>query len=129
MVLSAANRTLTPAALEAATVAESHSTAGDGPFGFSTDHFPLGFDADDPQLRAAATLLRVLFVNDLRNLQTQVDRLIVEMQVPFTPCPPSRRPFIHPRNPPPLPRVHSSQPANAARSVPVRASCWVQATG
>jgi hypothetical protein len=81
MVLSAANRTLTPAALEAATVAESHSTAGDGAFGFSTDQFPLGFEVDDSQLHAAATLLRVLFVNDLRNLQTQVDRLIVEMQV------------------------------------------------
>lgn len=81
MVLSAANRTLTPAALEAATEVESHITDGGGALGFSTEHFPLGFDADDPQLHAAATLLRVLFVNDLRNLQTQVDRLIVEMQV------------------------------------------------
>lgn len=82
MVVSAANRMLTPAALEAATVAgdwENHSTGG-GVFGFSSDHFPLGFECDDAQLKGAATLLRVLFVNDLRNLQTQVDRLIVEMQ-------------------------------------------------
>jgi hypothetical protein len=92
MVVSAANRMLTPAALEAATVAgdwENHSTGG-GVFGFSSDHFPLGFECDDAQLKGAATLLRVLFVNDLRNLQTQVDRLIVEMQVQPSSSPPSR---------------------------------------
>mmetsp|Transcript_12285 Transcript_12285/g.16749 ORF Transcript_12285/g.16749 Transcript_12285/m.16749 type:complete len:201 (+) Transcript_12285:3-605(+) len=43
-------------------------------------HFPLGFTLEDVELDAVATLLRILHVNDLRQLQTQVDRLIVEMQ-------------------------------------------------
>jgi|AntAceMinimDraft_11_1070367.scaffolds.fasta_scaffold829354_1 hypothetical protein len=35
----------------------------------------------DAELEAVSTLLRVLYVNDLRTLQSQIDHFIVEMQV------------------------------------------------
>lgn len=42
--------------------------------------FPLGFDLDDEAVASAATVLRLLYINDLRQLQTDADRLIVDVQ-------------------------------------------------
>ncbi|CAG9463617.1 unnamed protein product [Pedinophyceae sp. YPF-701] len=41
---------------------------------------PPGFDTGDAQLNNAASVLRALFVRDLRALQTAVDRALVEVQ-------------------------------------------------
>lgn len=42
--------------------------------------FSLGFSTGDPAVDQAATILRALFVQDLRNLQTQIDDAIEEAQ-------------------------------------------------
>ena len=41
---------------------------------------PLGFETGDLAVDRAATALRCLFINDLRSLQTAVDRLLVSVQ-------------------------------------------------
>lgn len=48
----------------------------------SLDAFPLGFSMEGASERAhaAARVLRLLYINDLRELQTSVDRLIVSAQ-------------------------------------------------
>ena len=43
-------------------------------------HFPLGFETGDPALDRAATVLRMLYVKDLRALQSQVDQTLVSVQ-------------------------------------------------
>jgi len=74
-VVGAAQRILSPAAIEAARsyTASAPSGSQGSLGGFSPDAFPLGFSVGDPQVDAAATILRVLYINDLRHLQTQVD--------------------------------------------------------
>lgn len=42
--------------------------------------YPLGFGTGDAAVDRAATALRCLFINDLRALQTAVDRLLVAVQ-------------------------------------------------
>ncbi|KAK3274841.1 hypothetical protein CYMTET_16980 [Cymbomonas tetramitiformis] len=80
-VLGAAQRVLSPAALEAATGKTASQAGGSSTIGgLPKSKFPLGFSLDDPPLDEAATLLRVLYINDLRRLQTQVDHYIVDMQ-------------------------------------------------
>ena len=42
--------------------------------------FPLGFSTGDAGVDTAATVLRLLYIKDLRALQTQIDEAIVEQQ-------------------------------------------------
>ena len=42
---------------------------------------PLGFTLDDADVTAAAKVLRLLYIEDLRQLQNSVDRLVVNVQV------------------------------------------------
>lgn len=44
------------------------------------EHFPLGFETGDAALDRAATVLRMLYVRDLRGLQSAVDRALVSVQ-------------------------------------------------
>lgn len=44
------------------------------------ERLPLGFDSGDPVLDYAATVLRLLYVQDLRVLQTFIDETIVQVQ-------------------------------------------------
>lgn len=41
------------------------------------EKFPLGFEVSDPTVRSAATVLKLLHVDDLRTLQTDLNALIV----------------------------------------------------
>eukprot|EP01024_Parvocaulis_polyphysoides_P049834 TRINITY_DN4851_c0_g1_i2.p1 TRINITY_DN4851_c0_g1~~TRINITY_DN4851_c0_g1_i2.p1 ORF type:complete len:263 (+),score=41.82 TRINITY_DN4851_c0_g1_i2:77-865(+) len=47
---------------------------------FDMSQFPLGFKTGDKKLDIAATVLRILYIKDLRNLQSQIDHGIVELQ-------------------------------------------------
>eukprot|EP01025_Chloroclados_australasicus_P041677 TRINITY_DN4432_c0_g1_i1.p1 TRINITY_DN4432_c0_g1~~TRINITY_DN4432_c0_g1_i1.p1 ORF type:complete len:259 (-),score=20.81 TRINITY_DN4432_c0_g1_i1:325-1101(-) len=47
---------------------------------FDINQFPLGFRTGDKKLDIASTILRVLFIKDLRDLQSQIDHAIVELQ-------------------------------------------------
>uniref|UniRef100_A0A7S0QZ09 Uncharacterized protein n=1 Tax=Pyramimonas obovata TaxID=1411642 RepID=A0A7S0QZ09_9CHLO len=81
--LAVAQRVLSPAAIEATAAAAQHASQEKGDktlFGLSKSQFPLGFDMGDSNLETLATVLRVLHVNELRTLQSQVDHMIVEMQ-------------------------------------------------
>jgi RLL motif-containing protein 1 len=40
----------------------------------------LGFDLNDPVLNQAAKVLRILYIQDLRDLQTRANELIVAVQ-------------------------------------------------
>lgn len=42
--------------------------------------FPLGFSTGDVQADLAATVLRALYIRDLRDLQTSIDQAIVQVQ-------------------------------------------------
>jgi RLL motif containing protein 1 len=42
--------------------------------------FPLGFSTGDPGVDIAATVLRMLYIKDMRELQDQIDAAIVKMQ-------------------------------------------------
>mmetsp|Transcript_34751 Transcript_34751/g.56290 ORF Transcript_34751/g.56290 Transcript_34751/m.56290 type:complete len:232 (+) Transcript_34751:71-766(+) len=44
------------------------------------DKFPLGFDTQDSKVNQAATILRLLYTHDLRDVQTRVNQLIVAIQ-------------------------------------------------
>lgn len=48
--------------------------------GFTLDNCPLGFDVSDKQLQRPAKVLRMLYVNDLRDLQNKVNQIIVTVQ-------------------------------------------------
>ena len=44
------------------------------------DRFPLGFTTGDENVDMAAKILRMLYIKDLRGLQTSIDDAIVELQ-------------------------------------------------
>ncbi|KAK9805942.1 hypothetical protein WJX73_007158 [Symbiochloris irregularis] len=44
------------------------------------DAFPLGFSTGDPGVDLAGTILRMLFIKDLRQLQTVIDETMVQVQ-------------------------------------------------
>jgi len=44
------------------------------------ENFPLGFDTGDPNVNKAATILRMLYINDLRNTQTKINEMISTLQ-------------------------------------------------
>jgi RLL motif-containing protein 1 len=46
----------------------------------NSEIFPLGFDTGDEILNKAATILRMLYVADLRDLQTQINEMICALQ-------------------------------------------------
>nr|CAG4641089.1 EOG090X0ARU [Eulimnadia texana] len=56
------------------TATESDAT----PFAF--EEAPLGFDTKDSALNQASRILRLLFISDLRNLQTRINEAIVGVQ-------------------------------------------------
>ncbi|DBA73695.1 TPA: hypothetical protein ACH3X2_009675 [Trebouxia sp. C0005] len=44
------------------------------------DKFPLGFTTGDKKTDVAATILRMLYIKDLRGLQTIIDETLVNVQ-------------------------------------------------
>lgn len=46
----------------------------------SDEKFPLGFDTGEKQVNTVATILRLLYIRDLRELQTNINDLIVAVQ-------------------------------------------------
>jgi len=42
--------------------------------------FPLGFETGDKEVDRAATVLRMLYVNDLKNLQQKINEVIIAIQ-------------------------------------------------
>jgi len=46
----------------------------------SPEIFPLGFDTGDPQVNECATVLRLLYIEDQKVLQTKINELLVEIQ-------------------------------------------------
>ena len=54
--------------------------AGEAEASLDLGRVELGFEMDDPTLVTCAKVLRSLYIQDLRGLQTQIDRLIVEGQ-------------------------------------------------
>ena len=67
-----------------ACVAEDASSSGQVPSGSAAEallaRFPLGFRTGDPRRDVAATVLRLLFLKDLRELQTLVDDVLAMVQ-------------------------------------------------
>jgi hypothetical protein len=53
---------------------------GDAPGAAMMRSFPLGFSTGDAQADLAATVLRALYIRDLRDLQTRIDQAIVQVQ-------------------------------------------------
>lgn len=47
---------------------------------FTLDSSPLGFQVKDKQLERPAKVLRMLYINDLRDLQNKVNQIIVSVQ-------------------------------------------------
>lgn len=47
---------------------------------FPIQDVDLGFDLKDPDLNKAAKVLRMIYIQDLRNLQTKANELIVAVQ-------------------------------------------------
>ena len=47
---------------------------------FPLDDADLGFDTGDPVLNRAAKVLRLLYIRDLRQLQTAINEIIVAVQ-------------------------------------------------
>lgn len=47
---------------------------------FSIDQMPLGFDTGDEVINEAAKVLRLLYIQDLRTLQTKINETIVNVQ-------------------------------------------------
>jgi len=69
--------------LSAEALAKATAVKGGGNKGkraFSIDDYPPGFDTGDRELNQAASLLRLLYVADLRKLQDEVNTLISQMQ-------------------------------------------------
>ena len=67
-------------AVEAAAASAGAGAGGTPPAAHGKD-FPLGFSLDDGKVvDKAASVLRMLYVQDLRGLQTAVDRALVEVQ-------------------------------------------------
>lgn len=63
------------------TLAEAARLPGSAPTSASAlSRFPLGFSTGDESVDVAATVLRLLYIKDLRSLQTQIDEAIVEQQ-------------------------------------------------
>ena len=48
--------------------------------------YPLGFSTGDNASDLAATILRMLYIKDLRALQTLIDRTIVQVQASCAAC-------------------------------------------
>eukprot|EP00775_Hariotina_reticulata_P013464 gene13464-13590_t len=53
-----------------------HSLAGG-----KVDEVPLGFHTGDAAVDGLSTVLRLLYIKDLRELQTAIDRIMVQVQV------------------------------------------------
>jgi len=51
-----------------------------GDMNFALEHMNSGIDTEDPTLSRAATILRMLYVSDLRKLQQEINNIIVQVQ-------------------------------------------------
>ncbi|KAK9844113.1 hypothetical protein WJX81_004754 [Elliptochloris bilobata] len=64
----------------AAGAAAGDAGCSDGAVGFDVRGYPLGFATGEAALDTAATVLRLLYLRDLRTLQTQIDETLVRVQ-------------------------------------------------
>ncbi|KAL7673238.1 hypothetical protein ACOME3_008106 [Neoechinorhynchus agilis] len=63
-------------------VGQSGSAEEDkGSFHFNLNHVPLGFEPNDKVLDQCAAIMRLLYIKDLRKLQTQINQIISESQL------------------------------------------------
>ncbi|KAF8058070.1 hypothetical protein HT031_005730 [Scenedesmus sp. PABB004] len=80
--LRAAKECLCDAVLPSLTDASVQHTVAAG----NVDGVPLGFDTGDARVDGLARVLRLLYIKDLRGLQTAIDHMLVQAQVRAAPC-------------------------------------------
>jgi RLL motif-containing protein 1 len=58
----------------------NNKTLIDNDIELNTKNFPLGFDTKDSDLNKASIILRLLYIEDLRKLQTKINEIIYLLQ-------------------------------------------------
>lgn len=72
--------TTTSTSTTTSTISASKTTSLHMDTSITEDKFPLGFNTGEKQVDMASTVMRLLFIKDLRELQTEINDLIVTVQ-------------------------------------------------